>query len=108
MYTYIGWLALFVWLPLLTLWVLYFQTLRRYKRTMIFCVFWALVFSVPWDWWAIRTRIWIFPPDTNVGIWVGGIPLEEYLFIIFVTALISTITLVLRDRARKLLIDEEE
>lgn len=104
---YLKWLTIFVWLPLFVLWATHFRILWKFKRTISFCVFWALVFSIPWDLWAIHTQIWIFPSDTNVGIWIGGIPLEEYFFIVFVTMLISTITLILRERAHHLLVEEE-
>ena len=103
MFTYLKWLLIFVWLPTLLLWVTNFDILRRYKRTLLSCVFCALVFSIPWDYWGIKTKIWIFPQDTNLGIWFGGLPLEEYLFIIFVTFEISTLTLVLKRKAKNLI-----
>jgi lycopene cyclase domain-containing protein len=100
--TYINWLTIFVWLPLAILWMTNFRVMWKYKRTIGFCVFCALVFSVPWDLWAIYTKIWIFPADTNMGLWFAGLPLEEYLFIIFVTILLSTITLILREKTKHL------
>jgi len=51
--------------------------------------------------WAIQTKIWIFHPDTNVGVWIGGLPLEEYFFIVFVTILISTVTLLFKHRIER-------
>lgn len=104
MFTYIKWLLIFVWLPTLILWSTNFNLLKRYKKTLWFCVFCALAFSVPWDFWAIKTKIWVFPQDTNLGIWFGGLPLEEYLFIIFVTLEISTLTLVLKHKFKNLII----
>ena len=98
--TYLLWFTIFVWLPLFVFWIFNFELLRRFKKTLIFCVFWALVFSVPWDIWAVRTKIWVFPPENNLGILIGGLPLEEYLFIIFVTLWVSTITLILREKFR--------
>ncbi|MEM7225959.1 MAG: lycopene cyclase domain-containing protein [Pseudomonadota bacterium] len=96
---YIKWLAIFVWLPLGLLWLTNFAILWRCKRTICFCIFWALVFSIPWDLWATLTVIWSFPADTNLGIWIFGLPLEEYLFISTVTAFIASLALVLRGRA---------
>ena len=95
---YIYWLTIFVWIPLIFLWIQNWGYLIHYKKTVLYCALWALIFSVPWDFWAIQTRIWIFPPDTNVGFWIGGIPLEEYFFIIFVTMLVSTVTLLFKRR----------
>jgi len=106
--TYISWLSIFVWLPLLILWLTNFKLLWKYKNTIGLCVFCALMFSIPWDFWAIQTKIWIFPPDTNIGLWFGGLPFEEYLFIIFVTALLSSITLILRERTKHWLLEREQ
>ncbi len=98
---YLYWLAVFVWLPLLALWILNWEYLWRYKRTLLYCVGWALVFSIPWDLWAVHTQIWLFPKDTNLGIWIAGLPVEEYLYMIFVTLLISTLVLVLKKQFEK-------
>ena len=108
MFIYIKWLLIFVWLPTLILWITNFHFLKRYKRTLLFCIFWALVFSVPWDYWAIRTKIWVFPKDTNLGFLVSGLPFEEYLFIIFVTFEISTLTLVLKHNFKNLITTERK
>ena len=95
---YIQWLSIFVWAPLLVLWILNWQYLSRYKQTFLYCIGFALLFSVPWDILAVQTQIWQFPQDTNLGIWISGLPLEEYLFMIFVTLLISTTTLLIKRR----------
>ena len=95
---YIYWLIIFVWLPIIVLWAINWKYLSQYKKTFLYCIIWALIFSIPWDVWAVQTQIWLFPQDTNIGFWIGGLPLEEYLFMIFVTLLISTIALLLRKR----------
>lgn len=104
MFIYLKWLLIFVWLPTLFLWLKNFDLLRRYTSTLSLCIIFALIFSVPWDLWAIKTKIWVFPQDTNLGIWFGGLPLEEYLFIIFVTLEIGSLTLVLKHRFKNLII----
>lgn len=98
---YIVWLTIFVWLPTVLLWLTHLKTLKKYLRTFSFCVFWALVFSIPWDLWATKTNIWSFPAGHNLGIWIGGLPLEEYFFIVFVTFLVSTLTIVLKEKFKK-------
>lgn len=103
MFEYLIWLSIFVWIPTLLLWTTNFNILRRYKKTLILCIFAALVFSIPWDYWATGTKIWIFPKETNLGILFGGLPLEEYLFIIFVTLEISTITLIVKNKGKTLI-----
>lgn len=104
--SYLWWLTLFVFVPQAIL-LTQFRILLRYWRTLLFCILWSLAFGAPWDIWAVNTKIWTFPDDTNVGLWVG-IPLEEYLFIVFVTLLVSSITLVVRARLGKWLVDEQE
>ena len=94
--TYLYWLALFVVLPLLALWIWEWSYLIRYKLTLLYCVLLALIFSIPWDIWAVETQIWLFPADTNIGVWIAGLPLEQYLFMVLVTLLLSTITLILK------------
>ena len=98
---YLVWLFLFVWSPLILMWVLNWRYLLQYKHTVLCCIGWALLFSIPWDVWAVRTQIWLFPSDTNVGFWIAGLPLEEYLFMIFVTMMISTVTLLLKRRLER-------
>jgi lycopene cyclase domain-containing protein len=96
--TYIYWLSIFVWLPIIVLWAMNWTYLSRYTRTFLYCVIWSLLFSIPWDIWAVKAQIWIFPQNTNVGLQIGGLPLEEYFFMIFVTILISTVVLLLRKK----------
>lgn len=104
---YLYWLTICVWAPLIILWARNWSYLSQYKKTVFYCIGWALLFSVPWDFWAIQTKIWIFPTDTNVGVWIGGLPLEEYFFIVFVTMLISTSTLLFKKRFERLLSIEQ-
>ncbi len=94
--TYIFWLSLFVWTPTLLLWVCNFRYLSKFPRTIAFCVVGSLIFSVPWDIVAVRSNIWHFFDGHILDVWVVGLPIEEYLFIVSVAAYISTITLLLR------------
>ncbi len=94
--TYLAWLLVFAWLPEFLLVLFFGRILWQYRKTLAFCIAGSVVVSIPWDWWAISTGTWLFPPRSIIGVWFGGSPLEEYLFIVFVTLLISSITLVLR------------
>lgn len=91
---YLIWLASFVWFPTLILWFLFPKLLWRYRITLFHAAIFALIFSVPWDILATKTNIWQFPKESNIGIYIGGLPLEEYLFMVFVTILISSVTIV--------------
>jgi lycopene cyclase domain-containing protein len=92
--TYFQWLAIFFGLPLAVLWATYFRLLWSQRQAIRASAIWALLLSVPWDWWATRMRVWTFPSDTHLGFWIGGLPLEEYVFIVGATMFVSSFTLV--------------
>jgi lycopene cyclase domain-containing protein len=104
MLAYIRWLAAFVWLPLAALWITHPRLMLEHKKTLASSAFLALVFSVPWDVWAIGSGIWSFPKDNLLGVYILNVPIEEYLFIVFLTLLVSTVTLVLRKHLGKSLL----
>jgi 15-cis-phytoene synthase/lycopene beta-cyclase len=78
-----------------------YKYLLHYKKTLVYCVLSALIFSLPWDYWAIKTNVWFFPAEKIVGVWMFGVPLEEYLFIIFATLEICILTLFLKNMLTK-------
>ena len=58
----------------------------------------SIIFSVPWDYIAIRERIWYFTEQHIFGILLFGLPIEEWVFIIFMALLFSTITALLMEK----------
>lgn len=78
-------------LPLAVLWAVWWRQLKDYWRVVALNVGFALAFAVPWDFLAIRTRIWYFTEPQVVGVWLLGLPVEEWLFISLVTALLTTV-----------------
>jgi|SRR5579872_1245792 len=99
--SYIYWLTIFIWMPLVILWSLNYKYLLRYKGVFTRCIIWSIIFGVLWDFVAVGTHIWFFPPDTNLGIIILGLPLEEYLFIVFTCLYISTATILVRKRLQR-------
>ncbi len=95
---YIYWLIIFIWLPLIILWVFNWNYLVKYKGTIFSCFVWSIIFSVPWDLWAVYTQIWIYPKAGILGVWVLGLPIEEYFFILTTPTLIATVTLLIKKR----------
>ncbi len=73
--------------------------LGRYRGTMLLCILGGLAIAVPWDAWAIGAHLWGFPRENIVGLWIAGIPLEEYCFIVLMTTLVTMITLIFKHRA---------
>lgn len=95
---YLIWLSIFVWLPTLLLFIFNFKLLWKYKITLLHVMFFALIFSIPWDLLAVNTHIWFFPTSNNLGIFIGGLPLEEYLFIICVALFAGCLTIIAKYR----------
>lgn len=52
----------------------------------------ALVYTIPWDSWLIRSGFWDYPPDAVLAT-VLQIPIEEIGFMIIQTVLVSLISL---------------
>jgi len=91
---YLNWLFYFVWLPTIILWIIYWRILIKYRAIFVRAVLGALLFSIPWDILAYLTRIWIWPKGCCVGLRIAYLPIEEYCFLIFVTIVVVTVTLV--------------
>jgi lycopene cyclase domain-containing protein len=96
--TYLQWLSVFFCLPVAVLWATHFRFLWSQRQAIRASAIWALLLGLPWDWWATGIRVWTFPSDTHLGFWIGGLPLEEYAFIVGATMFVSSFTLVLGAR----------
>ncbi len=98
MYEYPLWLLISVISPLVLLWIFRFNLLIKYKEALILAPIGSLIFSVLWDYIAIKEKIWYFTESHIFGIWFLGLPVEEWIFIIFVTLLFSSITVLLWEK----------
>lgn len=65
----------------------------RKERILITLIF--FVIGVAWDSFATIHKTWIYPGNGLVGIWIGVLPLEEYLFSLIVPFWILTVYRVL-------------
>lgn len=97
---YLIWLLVFVLIPTFLVWLFNFNLLWRYKATFVHAIFFALVFSISWDIYAVKSNIWYFPKERNAGIQIGMLPLEEYLFMALATLLIASITITIKYRLK--------
>jgi len=61
----------------------------RKERLIIVSVF--FVIGVVWDTFAIWSGDWVFPGGRNLGIRIGLMPLEEYLFILIIPYSVLTV-----------------
>ena len=96
MYEYLKWLFLFLAIPLAIIWIYYFKILKKYKKTFIAVIIGSLIFGIPWDYMAIKEKLWYFAEQKILGIWIAGLPLEEHLFILLFGLLVSSTTLILK------------
>jgi lycopene cyclase domain-containing protein len=65
---------------------LYKSFKQRLFTVTLFCVI-----GIIWDSYAIWRGDWVFPEGKNLGIIIGFMPLEEYLFILIVPYSVITI-----------------
>ncbi|MDO8576795.1 MAG: lycopene cyclase domain-containing protein [Candidatus Daviesbacteria bacterium] len=93
---YIIWLLIFAILPLVFIWLKYFNLLWRYKQTLASVVLIAFLIFIPWDIYAVRSGIWLFPYSGNTGIIIMDLPLEEYLYTVLIPLLAASITLIVK------------
>ncbi len=91
--TYIIWLALCTGLPLLFLAVAARHALWRRRR--------ALAGGWAWDGLAVRLGAWYYDAGNILGWWLGGLPIEEWLWIAGVTLLFGCVTVVIAEPRTK-------
>jgi lycopene cyclase domain-containing protein len=99
--TYMIWLGLFIGLPLLVLAVLARRQLWRQRWALALTLAGALVGGWAWDALAVRLGAWYYDPGFIVGSWLGGLPIEEWLWIIGVTLLFGCVTAVVEEQRTK-------
>ena len=80
--TYLGFLALFLGVPILVLGALARRrpTERRAWTAMAALSLIALLYTTPWDNHLVAMGVWGYDPQRVLGITLGWVPLEEYLF----------------------------
>ena len=99
MYLYIILLTLFVVIPNIIL--LYVNRRRLRWNTLLLSLVILFVVAIVWDQLSVRLGIWSFAQNQIIGTFLG-LPIEEYLFFIFVPLLsINVFLLVERPRAKQ-------
>ena len=93
--TYVIWLGLFIGLPLLALLIFGRRALWRKRAALGWVLAGALVGGWAWDALAVRLGAWYYAPGNILNIWVGGLPIEEWLWIAGVTLLFGCVTIVI-------------
>ena len=94
MYAYALFLLVFFVLPVLALGWLLRRDLHRYRRTLLWCLGFVCTLGAAWDWLAVRTGVWRYDSAPTLGVWIDGLPIEEFVgFYIFGTLLIALVAL---------------
>lgn len=58
----------------------------------------AVIYTTPWDNYLVATRVWWYDTNRVLGITLGWVPLEEYLFFILQPILVGLWMLILTSR----------
>jgi len=64
-------------------------------RALLLVVLGSLLGGWAWDALSVRLGIWFYAPNNILGLWLLGLPLEEWLWIVGVTLLFALLTIVL-------------
>lgn len=96
--TYLIWLAVFVGLPVLALLRWGAQAGER-RRALLLVMLGSLAGGWLWDALSVRLGIWFYAPANILGVWLAGLPLEEWLWIGGVTLMFGLLTVALVERA---------
>lgn len=84
MYLYIQLLCIFVLVPNIIL--LYLNRKRIHLKTLGIALVLLFIIAVVWDQLSVRMGLWVFSQDEMIGN-LFGLPIEEYLFFLFVPLL---------------------
>ena len=98
MYLYIGLLTVFVVVPNIIL--SYLNRKRLRPKTVLLSLLCLFVIAIIWDQISVRLGIWSFS-QTEIASSFLGLPIEEYLFFIFVPLLSINIFLLVENTGKK-------
>lgn len=92
MYLYIQLLCIFVIVPNIVL--LYLNRKKIHLKSLGIALFILFLIAVMWDQLSVRMGLWVFSQDEIIGN-LFGLPIEEYLFFLFVPLLSINIYLLI-------------
>ena len=106
--TYFGFLTAFVLIPIiiLLLWLLLSRSWRSLSfafpigYSFLLLATLATLYTTPWDNYLVATRVWWYDPAKVLGVTIGWVPIEEYLFFMLQPVLGGLVLLYLFSRDR--------
>ncbi|MCC7367493.1 MAG: lycopene cyclase domain-containing protein [Chloroflexi bacterium] len=100
--TYGQFLLIFLVVPICMLTLLLHRHLTTgYLRVVGLMALAAFVYATPWDNLIVAQGVWTYDPQRVVGVILGWVPLEEYLFFLLQPLLSGLIVLALLVRTRR-------
>ena len=97
-YIYIVLMLIFAIIPSLIL--LYLLRDKINFKNLVICLFILFIVGVIWDQISVKLGIWSFSQDKTLGN-LFDIPIEEYLFFIFVPLLVITVYTLINKISKK-------
>jgi lycopene cyclase domain-containing protein len=98
--TYLIWLALFLALPIAAIWLIWPRQIWGQRRALAWTALGAFLGGWLWDGIAIQAHVWYYDAANITDVWLLGMPLEEWLWIVGVTLLFGSLTVVLMERGK--------
>ncbi|KKU91041.1 MAG: hypothetical protein UY21_C0013G0024 [Microgenomates group bacterium GW2011_GWA1_48_10] len=89
---YIYWLTIFLASPIILYVFIDRKIFTENRKIFSKTLFGALIFGIPCDIIGTFLGIWFFPKKL-IGLWLFGLPLEEYLFVFLATINLTYVTL---------------
>jgi lycopene cyclase domain-containing protein len=97
--TYGAFLLLFLVLPILALAVALRRRMTRAWRWSVGAVaLIAVLYTTPWDNFIVAQGVWSYPSERVLGVTLGFVPLEEYVFFVLQVLLTGLVLLALTGR----------
>lgn len=86
-------LVFFVVLVCVLTWLLWNQV-KTYRRTLLWTLLFIYTLGAIWDWLSVQTGSWNYDTADTLGIWILGLPIEEFVgFYVFGPLLIALLAL---------------
>ena len=95
--SYIQWLGIFFGTPLAIMFLTNWTVFEENKKIFLKTAIGSFIFGFPWDFFMINFHRWYFPKPL-LGISIVSVPLEEFLFGLLITWLVTYLTLILLKR----------
>lgn len=82
--------------------IFYGVTRKKYRKILAIVGLLAIPIGFIWDYISVNIlQLWFFNSTKITGIWIFGLPLEEYMFFVLTSMMTATVTLLISDRIRK-------